>query len=101
MSKLSTLKSCCYLCKKESEYFEVHRGCQKSVYFDKLIVHNHYNQTVIKKLIKDSKFYGKKDILEDFAFYLKNKLLENENIFSKENYIITPVSMNFFRKLKR
>lgn len=101
MSKISTLKSYCYLCKKESNYFEVHNNCQKSVYFDKLIINNHYNKTIIKKLIKDSKFYGKKDILEDFAFYLKDKLIENENIYTKENYIIIPVPMNFFRKLKR
>jgi hypothetical protein len=31
-----------------------------------MIILTHYEDNVIKRLIKDSKYYSKKDILEDF-----------------------------------
>lgn len=99
--KLPKLNPYCYICKKETSNFEIHKSCQKNFYFDKVIVYNHYKENLIKKLIKDSKFFNKKDILEDLSFYLSNKFLENENIFNKDNYLILPVPMNFFRRIKK
>ena len=100
-TKIFKFKPYCYICKKESSNFEVHKNCQKNIYFDKIIINYHYKESLIQKLIKDSKFFNRKDILEDFAVYLSENLLKNENIFNKENYLILPVPMNFIRKFKR
>jgi len=35
-----------------------------------MIILTHYQNKIIKKLIKDAKFYQKKDILKDFGVYL-------------------------------
>jgi predicted amidophosphoribosyltransferase len=55
----------CYVCKKYNKDFEVHKRCKEKVFYDKIIIATHYRTSVIKKLIKDFKFYGKKDIVED------------------------------------
>lgn len=100
-NNIPILKPYCYICKKENSSFEIHKNCSKNVYFDKIIVHNHYKEDIIKKLIKDSKFFGKKDILEDLVIYLSKLFLLNENIFNFDNYLIIPAPMSFFRKLKK
>jgi predicted amidophosphoribosyltransferase len=56
----------CYVCKKKSENFIVHNKCKNNIYYDNLIILTHYKNNHISKLIKDLKFYNKKDILEDF-----------------------------------
>jgi len=52
----------------------------------------------IQKLIKDSKYYSKKDVLEDVGQYAWDFLSKNLNIENPNEYIILPIPMNFWRK---
>jgi predicted amidophosphoribosyltransferase len=63
---MSNFEPICYICKGRSENFKIHNNCKKDVYYDKIIILSHYKNKVISKLIKDLKFYNKKDIAEDF-----------------------------------
>ncbi len=91
----------CYICKGPSENFWLHGWCTWDVFYDKVIILTHYSNEVIQKLIKDAKFYHKKDIFEDFARYLTKVFIKNETYANKDDYIILSVPMFFTRKLKR
>lgn len=101
LCKMSNFESICYLCKGRSNNFEIHDNCKKDVYYDKIIILSHYKNKVISKLIKDLKFYNKKDIAEDFWNYLSELFFENEIYKNTDNYIIIFPPMWFFKKLKR
>jgi len=101
MSKMSTFESICYVCKRKSIKFSIHYNCQKLIVLDKIIILTHYKQKLIKKLIKDAKYYYKKDILEDFSIYLSKLLLENIENKNIDNYILVPMPMYYFRKWQR
>lgn len=94
-------KSICYVCKANSKNFEICKDCKDKVYFDKVIILSHYSSKVISKLIKDWKFYGKKEIFDDFAWHLYNVFLTNQKVKSNKELLIVSVSSHFFRKLKR
>jgi ComF family protein len=91
----------CYNCKLKSDDFEIHKKCQKYVYYEKVIILTHYKNNLIKKLIKDSKFYSRQEILNDFWQYLSTLFLENEWVINKKDYIIISSPMYFFRKIVR
>jgi ComF family protein len=94
-------ESICYVCKAQTRKFQVHEYCQNEfVHYDKIIVLTHYKDRTIKKLIKDAKFYWKKDILEDFSLYLWQKLFENISEL-KDEIILIPTPMYFWKKLLR
>ena len=100
LSKMYNFSDICYVCKKKSKYFSVHNECKKGIFYDNLIILTHYKNNTISKLIKDLKFYNRKDILEDFWKYLWEILLKN--IFDKkENFVIIPIPMNLFKKIFR
>lgn len=103
LSKLSNFRPFCYICKDFSDNYKIHEDCKKSVYYDRLIVLSHYKNKEISKLIKDAKFYNKKDILEDFAKYLSDLLLKNiwDLWLAKSDFILIPVPMYFLRKIYR
>jgi predicted amidophosphoribosyltransferase len=63
---MSNFESECYVCKGKSDLFNVHNNCKNNVYYNKIIILSHYKNKIISKLIKDLKFYSKKDIAEDF-----------------------------------
>ncbi len=94
-------KPYCYICKNQNNKFLIHKYCKKNIYFDKLIILTRYKNKVIKKLIKDFKFYNKKDIWEDFGKFLWKLLLKNEKIKNKEDYLLVPTPMFFYRKMIR
>jgi competence protein ComFC len=71
------------------------------LYLDKVIVLTHYRNTAIKTLLKDAKYYKKTAILEDFSNYLAPILYENLSFVERENMIIIPAPMHFFREIKR
>mgnify|MGYP001790154997 FL=1 len=56
---------------------------------------------MIKKLIKDWKFYNKKEILEELAFFLFKKFLESENTKKFDEYLVISIPSYFLRKWKR
>ena len=125
--KMRKYKTCCYVCKTHSDNFSVHKFCQRWAFFDKMMILTHYQNNVIKRLVKHSKYYSRKDILEDFAVYLSQLLIENESTcssfpskgeriqdrgltienkninsnFNPLNYLLVPVPMYFFRKFSR
>ena len=101
LQKLIAHKPFCYQCKLISDKFEIHKKCNKYVYYDKIIVNYHYRERIIKKLIKDAKFYSRQEVLDDFWPSLSNLFLENEIIDNNEDYLIISSPMSFLRKLKR
>jgi len=103
LSKMSNFRPYCYVCKDFSVNYKVHDNCQKDAYYNRILVLSHYKNKEISKLIKDAKFYSKKDIFEDFWEYLSNLLLKNiwDFEFSKSDFILIPVPMYFLRKIYR
>lgn len=101
LSKMSNFESICYVCKSKSDSFEVHKKCLPEVNYDKIIILSHYKNNIISKLIKDLKFYWKRDIAEDFWLYLSSLFLENEIYKNTDDYIIISPPMWFIKKLKR
>lgn len=101
LEKIWYFEDICYICKKNSFNFKIHSNCKKeSIYYDKIIILTHYKNNFIKKLIKDAKFYFKKDIFFDVSFYLWKKLFENIDK-KKEDLIFIPTPMYFLKKIKR
>ena len=104
-NKLNNFDEICYICKNYSENYKIHENCKKSVYFDNILILTHYKNKVIKKLIKDSKFHYKKDILEDFSIYLWELLTKHINseywVIKIEDFIIIPTPMYFLKKFTR
>lgn len=101
LEEIGYFESICPVCKEKTRDFEVHFYCKKeTISLDKVIILTHYQNKIIKKLIKDAKFYGKKDILEDIAVYLWEKLFDHieENT---QDIILIPTPMYFWKKLKR
>ncbi|MDP2090417.1 MAG: phosphoribosyltransferase family protein [Candidatus Gracilibacteria bacterium] len=101
LSNMSNFSPICYVCKDKSNNFEVHKNCQQDVYYDKIILLSHYKNIAISKLIKDLKFYQKRDISEDFGLYLSRLFLDNEIYKNTDDYIIVFPPMGFIKKLKR
>lgn len=101
LQKLNKHKPFCYQCKLISDKFEIHKKCNKFVYYDKIIVNFHYRENVIKKLIKDAKFYSRQEIFNDFWQSLSTMFLENEVIDYREDCLIISSPMYFLRELKR
>ncbi|MDR1944664.1 MAG: hypothetical protein LBQ59_00850 [Candidatus Peribacteria bacterium] len=100
MKKERDFVSSCYVCKANTKNFEVCEECKNKVFFDKIIVLTNYTK-IISKLIKDAKFYNKKEIFEDFGEFLYEKFLLNQKVKFKEDYLIIPIPSHFLRKLKR
>ena len=99
-SKIAVFPPSCFVCKNESEEYKIHKNCENNtVYYDKIIIKYYYEQKCISKMVKDAKFYHKKDILHDFWEELGAHL--QENCIDIENSIIMPVPLNFLKKWKR
>ncbi|MDD3646335.1 MAG: ComF family protein [Candidatus Gracilibacteria bacterium] len=103
LSKLSNFRPYCYVCKDFSDNYLVHEDCKKGIYYDRLVVLSHYKNKEISKLVKDAKYYHKKDIFEDFGKYLSDLLIKNIGDLgvSKSDLVLVPVPMYFLRKLYR
>ena len=118
--ELNNFKPFCYICKRKSENFKIHKKClienklldwknfnDKKIYLDNVIVMTHYKNKVIKKLIKYFKFYWKKDIWvelwEKLWIFVKNNIINNLSTegFSPLNNLVIPVPLHFFKKIKR
>lgn len=94
-------KSVCYVCKWTTKKYIIHPECKKEVFYDKLIILKHYNSQLVKKTIKQAKFYWKKYFLYIYSKYLYEKFLLNQKIGFKKEYLIIPVPSHFIRKFKR
>jgi predicted amidophosphoribosyltransferase len=100
MKKERDFISSCYVCKGKTQNFEICKKCKDKVFYDKIIILTNYTN-IISRLIKDAKFYNKKEIFNDFAHYLYKKFLLNNKVKFKEDYSIISVPSHFLRKLKR
>ena len=101
LSKMYNFDPICYVCKGKTDNFNVHNNCLDNIYYDKVLILSHYKNKVISKLIKDLKFYNKKDVAEDFWNYLSELFFENEIYKNTDNYVLVFPPMWFFKKLKR
>lgn len=93
--------SVCYVCKWKTKNYEVHEICKSGIYYDKVIILKHYKSKLISKLIKDAKFYNKKNLLEEISHYLYEKFIINEKMIRLEDYMIISTPSHFLRRLKR
>lgn len=91
----------CFVCKKNSLKFNLCQECRKKVYYDKVIICKYYNNTLTWQLIKEAKFFWKREILIELWEYIKEIFFKNYNIFDKKDYIITFIPSHWLRKIKR
>ncbi|MDQ7009462.1 MAG: ComF family protein [Candidatus Gracilibacteria bacterium] len=126
-NKQDNFKGFCYICKRKSDDFKIHKKClienkilngknfnDKKIYLDRVIVMAHYKNNVIKKLIKYFKFFGKKDIGKELGEKLGIFVKNNISLLKREypqgegfgpvelnNFVVIPVPLHFFKKIKR
>ena len=93
--------SACYICKWKTKNFEVHNWCKKDVYYDKVIILKHYKSKIISKLVKDAKFYNKKEIFEEFSDLRYDKFLLNYKIIDLNDFVVISIPSYFIRKIFR
>ena len=99
-SKLSCFPASCFECKWDSEEYKIHENCKNNeVYYDKIIIKYYYDWKYISKMVKDAKFYHKKDILAEFWEELSEQLIYN--CPDLNNSIIVPIPLHFLKKWKR
>ncbi len=104
----------CYICKKASKEFKIHKKClienktldwknfnNLKVYFSNVIVVTHYKNKVIKKIITQFKFFGKKAVWQELWVKMWELLENNTQLNKKEELLLLPVPMYFFRKILR
>ncbi len=96
-----SFKSVCYVCKWTTKNYEIHEACKKDVFYDNVIILKHYKSNLISKLIKDAKFYNKKEIFEELSAYLYNEFILNIKIIKKSDFLIASIPSHFSRKLLR
>jgi predicted amidophosphoribosyltransferase len=120
-NKLNNFEPFCYICKKKSKNFKIHKKClienkllswvnfnDKKIYLDNVIVMTHYKNKVIKKLITHFKFFWKKDIAEElweklWIFIKNNKIinsLSTEGFSPLNNLVVIPVPLHFSKNLE-
>jgi len=97
--RIKKIPPICYVCKEKSDGFKIHTDCRQYLDTQSLMLLFPYQK--IKKLIKDSKYYRRKDILEELWVYTSKFLLNTLSIKNKDEFIIIPIPMNFWRKSKR
>lgn len=101
LKKTLTFSPTCYVCKASSRHFVNHVYCERShIFFDGVLTFTHYKQPWIQKLIKDGKYYHKKDVWEDVAEILW-KMIEEHIFEEKENILLIPTPMYFWKKILR
>lgn len=91
----------CYICKASSRHFVNHVYCERPhVFFDGVLTCTHYNQPWIQKMIKDGKYYHKKDVWEEIADLLW-KMIEDNIFEDKKDIILIPTPMYFWKQVMR
>jgi predicted amidophosphoribosyltransferase len=93
--KLEVYSPYCYVCKKDSDDFLVHKECKLHFPIDQIMVLTRYRFKWIKRLLRHAKYYGKYSAYGDIMF-------KNKDFFIKyvdwENSILIPVPMHFLRR---
>lgn len=100
-NNIKDFEKICYVCKGRTKNFEVCEGCKSEVFYDKIIILKHYKEHNFDKIIKQAKFYSKKEIFEELSEKLYIKFIENQKIRKKEDFIITSIPSFWKRKFAR
>ncbi len=95
---LELYKPYCYVCKKYSENFIVHKDCQSHFPLHQVIVLTRYRNTGIKKLLRHGKFYNKYKWYQDIIPTHKDFF---DTFITQNNSLLVPVPMHFLRRWKR
>ena len=96
---LKLYKPYCYVCKKESSNFLVHKDCQIRFPLEQVIVLTRYRNTGIKKLLRHAKYYWKHEAYRDVIF--QNLDFFQKHLDSDRKNVFIPVPMHYFRRWKR
>ncbi len=99
-SKILQQSSVCYYCKQQTSHFATHKHCQRYIHLDQVIVYAHYRDAIISRLIKNGKFYNKKDVWEEVSKYYSTILCDNIS-WDITDYILVPVPMYRWKKYFR
>ncbi len=100
-NEIKNFEKVCYVCKGLSKNFEVCKPCSKEIFYDKVIVLKHYKDKNFSKIIKEAKFYWKKEIFEELSLKLYDLFIENEKIRKLDDFLIVSVPSFWKRKFKR
>ncbi len=100
-NEIKNFEKICYSCKGLSKKFEVCDTCSRKVFYDKVIVLKHYKDKNFSKIIKEAKFYWKKEIFEELSHKLYGLFIENQKIRKLDDFLIVSVPSFWTRKLKR
>lgn len=88
----------CYVCKKYSKDFSVHKACQEYFLIDQVIVLTRYRNKGIKKLLRHAKYYNKYRAYEDIIVSHTDFF---NNFITHDTALLVPVPMHYLRKWKR
>lgn len=95
----------CFVCKKKTWTFFIHKDCLDWRYFDGVIALTKYKWTFNQKLIKKWKYYSRKDVFSDYWKYLWEllwKIVEKEFWnYKKSDIILLSSPMQFWKKIFR
>lgn len=88
----------CYICKKYSQDFLVHKDCREHFHLEQVIVLTRYRNHGVKKLLRHAKYYNK------YGWY-KDLIVSHRNFFvdflETEKSVLIPVPMHYIRRWKR
>lgn len=99
--KIKDFEKICYVCTWLSKNFSVCATCKNEVFYDKIMVLKHYRSENFSKIIKQGKFYGKKEIFLVLSQKLYELFLENEKIRKKDDFFLISVPSFWTRKFQR
>lgn len=113
-NNLDNFEEFCYICKKNSQNFSIHKKClienkllhwsnfnNQKVYFNSVVVLSHYKNKIIKKLIQNFKYFWRKSIGRELAIRCAQLLEKNIDLIDRDNFLLIPVPLHFFRKIQR
>lgn len=99
--KIRDFENICYVCKNRSTHFEVHNECRHDIFYDKVIILKHYKAEKFWQIIKQAKFYHKKEVFRELVEYLYEAFLIHQKIRKKEDFCIVSVPGYWIKRLKR
>lgn len=96
---IETYPSVCYICKKPSKKYFLHKNCATNAGFflERICIAKEYHSP-IKHLIKKGKYYKNREIFVELGDYLYATFHE---VFCEENIVLVSVPMYHLKKYKR
>lgn len=98
-TNLGAFPSVCYHCKRPSQNFRVHLECREERSYEGVYIWSYYHFPLIQRLIKEGKYYGKKEIFSEIAEHMSYGVKKYTH--KEENIVVLSVPMHPLRKFKR